>query len=110
MYIIDLKTINDRQICGEFLEAPGKMQEGIKLPPIQRYKSNRENDSISLTISCVFAKETFNSRIPYTASFPKLTPHLESILRTVGVFQRLRDLIYFWSVTLENLTNEKLSK
>lgn len=48
--------------------------------------------------------------IPYPAHLPQLTPRLKKILETIGVFNGIKDFIYFWASYLLDVTGNQPTK
>ncbi|XP_024868242.1 uncharacterized protein LOC112452334 [Temnothorax curvispinosus] len=48
--------------------------------------------------------------VPYPAHLPQLTPKLQRILETVGVFHGVKDFIYFWASYLLDITDNQPTK
>lgn len=48
--------------------------------------------------------------ISYPAHLPQLTPKLQKILETVGVFNGIKDFIHFWASYLLDVTDNQPTK
>jgi len=48
--------------------------------------------------------------VPYPARLPQLTPRLQKILETVGIFHGVKEFIYFWASYLLDITDNRPTK
>lgn len=51
-----------------------------------------------------------SKNVPYPARLPQLTPNLQKILEIIGIFDGVKDFIYFWASYLLDVTDNRPTK